>query len=123
MRAAKKNEFPKLVSKICIPRKSQSDEKRSLGPPRIIGQTTGQTTITPRFTRRPEEETERSKLDNFVNEEGKNQEGKKHKVTSREPVARPLAAEEPERVKPINTLGNGRTKRGRDIEVKQRTNT
>lgn len=110
MRTAEENESPKLVSKLCILRKSKSDEKQSLGPPRIIRQTSRQTTITSHFTRRPEEEIERPKLDNFVNEEEKDQEEKRHKVTSREPVARPLAAEEPERVKPVNTLGNGRTK-------------
>lgn len=104
MRTAEENESPKLVSKLCILRKSKSDEKQSLGPPRIIRQTSRQTTITSHFTRRPEEEIERPKLDNFVNEEEKDQEEKRHKVTSREPVARPLAAEEPERVKPVTHL-------------------
>lgn len=46
MRTAEENKSPKLVSKLCIPRKSKSDEKQSLGPPRIIRQTSRQTTIT-----------------------------------------------------------------------------
>ena len=58
MRTAEENESPKLVSKLCIPRKSKSDEEQSLGPPRIIRQTSRQATITSHFTRRPEEEIE-----------------------------------------------------------------
>ena len=77
MRTAEENESPKLVSKLCILRKSKSDEKQSLGPPRIIRQTSRQTTITSHFTRRPEEEIERPKLDNFVNEEEKDQDNGK----------------------------------------------
>ena len=71
---AEENKSPKTISKLCIPRRSKSDgETKSevSSRPRIIRQTTSQTTITSHFTRKPEEELERPKLDDSINEEEK----------------------------------------------------
>lgn len=105
---AEENKSPKLVSKPCMPRRSKSDgeTKSEVSPsPRITRQTTRQTTITSHFARgpakrKPEEDPEKARSDDSVHEEEKDQEEKRRRVTSREPVARPLPAEEPERVKP-----------------------
>nr|XP_031545452.1 DNA (cytosine-5)-methyltransferase 1 isoform X2 [Vicugna pacos] len=105
---AEENKSPKPVSKLCMPRRSKSDgETKSevASSPRITRQTTRQTTITSHFgrgpaKRKPEEDPERAKSDDSVDEEEKDQEEKRRRVTSREPVAGPLPAEEPERVRP-----------------------
>uniref|UniRef100_A0A8D0WCN9 DNA (cytosine-5)-methyltransferase n=1 Tax=Sus scrofa TaxID=9823 RepID=A0A8D0WCN9_PIG len=106
---AEENKSPKPVSKLGPPRRSKSDgEAKSAevsSSPRITRQTTRQTTITSHFTRgpgkrKPEEDTAKAKPDSPVEEEEKDQEEKRRKVTSRDSVAGLLPTEEPERVRP-----------------------
>jgi len=104
---AEENKSPRPVSKISIPRRSKSDgetKSEASSSPRITRQTTRQTTILSHFSRgpakrKPEEEQEKTKSDESPEEE-KDQEEKRRRVTSREQVARPLPAEEPETVRP-----------------------
>ncbi|KAF6093387.1 DNA methyltransferase 1 [Phyllostomus discolor] len=107
VRMAEENKSPKPMSKPCTPRRSKSDgeTKSEVSPsPRITRQTTRQTTITSHFTRgpakrKPEDDPERAKLDDDSVDEEKDQEEKRRRITSRELVARPLSADEPESVK------------------------
>ncbi|XP_077833397.1 DNA (cytosine-5)-methyltransferase 1 isoform X3 [Macaca mulatta] len=102
------NSPPKPLSKPRTPRRSKSDGETKPEPspsPRITRKSTRQTTITSHFTkgpakRKPQEESERAKLDESIKEEDKDQDEKRRRVTSKERVARPLPAEEPERAKP-----------------------
>nr|XP_023408217.1 DNA (cytosine-5)-methyltransferase 1 isoform X3 [Loxodonta africana] len=107
-RMAEANKPSKPVSKPRTSRRSKSDgeTKSDVSPsPRITRKTTRQTTITSHFAkgpakRKPDEEPEKSKSEDSVDEEDKDQDEKRRKVTSKEPVAGPLPAEELERVKP-----------------------
>ncbi|EAW84079.1 DNA (cytosine-5-)-methyltransferase 1, isoform CRA_a [Homo sapiens] len=101
------NSPPKPLSKPRTPRRSKSDGEAKPEPspsPRITRKSTRQTTITSHFAkgpakRKPQEESERAKSDESIKEEDKDQDEKRRRVTSRERVARPLPAEEPERAK------------------------
>lgn len=85
--------------------KSKSDEKQSLGPPRIIRQTSRQTTITSHFTRRPEEEIERPKLDNFFLMKLKKRTKRKKDIKSHpENQLLDHLLQKNQKVKPVNTL-------------------
>ncbi|XP_023572897.1 DNA (cytosine-5)-methyltransferase 1 isoform X2 [Octodon degus] len=100
-RMAEPRSPPSTSPKPRAPRRSKSDGEAQPGTsssPKVTRRTTRQTTITSHFAkgpakRKPEEDSESPKLEESVTEEEKDQDEKRRRITSREPVAGPSVAQ------------------------------